>query len=68
MWGSNGTDERGRKVEESTTVSGINIMNGGTETLIRYNAEISIYLTMCSASLEADFHWSVATSPGDGDL
>ena len=67
MWGSDGTDASGREVEEFTTVSGINIMNDGAVTFIGYNAETSIDLTMCSASLEADLHWSVATSHGAGD-
>ena len=42
-------------------------MKNGAVTFIRYNAETSIDLTMYSASLEADLHWSVATSPGDSD-
>ena len=45
----------------------INVMNNGAPARIVYNSETAIDLTLCTASIAADIHWSVAASPGDSD-
>ena len=67
LWGSDNTDTRSREVERFIDNHNINIMNNGAPTLILYNAESAIDLTMCSFILEADLHWSIAGSTGDSN-
>ena len=67
MWGSITTDVREREIEEFISRNNINIINDGAPTHITYYAETATDLTMCTATLEADLHWSAAASPGDSD-
>ena len=42
-------------------------MNNGAPTCIVGNPETAIDLTICTAAIEACFHWRVSESPGDSD-
>ena len=67
MWGSENTDCRGRQIEAFVEQRNINIMNNGAPTRILYETEIAIDVSLCSPQIDADFHWTVLTSPGDSD-
>ena len=67
IWGSEYVNSRGREVEQFVNNHNIVIMNNGAPTRIVGNPETAIDLTICTASMEALFHWKVAESPGDSD-
>ena len=64
--GSEYINSKERKVDQFVNHN-IVIMNSGAPTRIVGNTETAIYLTICTAPIEALFHWRVAESPGDSD-
>ena len=67
LWGSENTDRRERQIEAFVEQRDINIMNNCTLRRLLYETETAIDVSLCLPQIDAHFHWTVLTSPGDSD-